>query len=1641
MSQIIFPTNTTTLLVNTLSANKIVYLPPVSTVNAGSAYFIKDICGNAAISSIFIYAAGADTIENRNANSAAALLNANYGSVMLIPDGISNWVVLQHYNTNAITQVITSAPLSIAEVLLTFVVGNTYILANWSPSIGATSYSASFFSNASNSNIGGTLFQTITLIRTTSVKTTTALVANTYYYVIISAINSAGSSLKTSATTFTTNLPPVPQFISITYSGLIFTSIWYPSVTATTYNIVFYQNTTSQSTVGATTFQTFNGVSALTQSTSINATNGYYYYVTVVAVNGALLSPTGISGIILFSTAPGAVTNVSIAFVYPNIAVSWSPSIQTTSYTVVFYQRATPGIPGGTSFQTVTDITGTSQSSSTPATVDYYCYVIVTSVNSSTTTSVTSLSYVQATLRPGSVSNISVTFVYPNIAVSWSASSQTNTYTVVFYQSATPATTGGTSFQTFTAVTGTSQTSSTPATVDYYCYAIITSVNPYTTTTVTSPSYVQATLRPGSVSNISITFVYPNIAVSWSASIQTNTYTVVFYESATPATSGGTSFQTFTGVTATSQTSSNTATLNYYYYAIITSVNPYTTTSVTTATSVQATLAPTVTNVSLSLVYPNLRVTWTSIQASSYTVYFYSSGGSLLETDTPATTSQTSAFALTDGASYYVTVTATNPYSSATVTTSPQQISLQPTVNSVTMSFSGNQATATWTTTSGTTFTVIFYENSSNSTTGGTLIETATSVSGTSRATTATLTSGFYYYATVQAFNANGQSSIVLSSSAIQGAILPTGGSVILNSGLITTSGSVTITPASLATGYTVYISTIPSSTSGYSFTTTTTGSAVNFTPTSSLTGGTIYYATVIAYNIYGNSTSGFTSYGVSASLYANSGTFAFTNASATLQNGPTLAQCRTAYASYGTWISNTAYFNITTQGIQEWTVPDTQSYTIICAGSVGGGVGGNGAILTASISLTAGQVIRIIVGQTGSSAAGGGGSFVLTSNGTPLIVAGGGGGGQGSGNFGTGIPASLTTSGTNGGYNTSGSGGGAGGTNAAGGAVGPYNQYVSGGTLQQIWYGGAGAAGLTGNGTVSSFNSYSAPTSAQTTAVGGYCGIYYGPSTGYSFAYSYGGFGGGAAGGASMEYAGFVYPVFYGWSGGGGGGYSGGGGGSAGAGAGAGANRGGAGGGGGSYCSVTLTSSSVTNTGQGYVTITPNVVPYGGTIVLTPVLAIVQGIVTVTAGSLATTHIVHISTTTTTANSVYNFTITTFGSPVTFAISPPLTAGTVYYAILVPSNIYGNSRAPPYSSAVTAISTVPVGGSIVLNSGCTLLGGSVTITAATNATSYIVYFSTSTNIANSIYNFTTATTGSAVSFTLPSIAAVGTYYAIFLASNGNGNATLTVASSGISVTASYYSSAPIRFTPAGATGPNGPTLSQCRSAYSSFGSWISNTAFFDMTTQGIQKWTVPETRSYTVICAGAGGSGAIITTSISLTLGQVLNIIIGQPPVPAGGYGGSFVFDANGTCLIAAGQVLTTSGQDGSPGGAVGGSGGTNGNNGGTGTNWIIQAPYNFYTGGTGGKGALAYPNFSGSSYGGFGGGGDSGIYAYLDAQGRSTYTQHGGGQGGGGGYSGGGGGGGGGGTAGGGGGSYSATSITSSSLTNSGNGYISIT
>jgi hypothetical protein len=255
-----------------------------------------------------------------------------------------------------------------------------------------------------------------------------------------------------------------------------------------------------------------------------------------------------------------------------------------------------------------------------------------------------------------------------------------------------------------------------------------------------------------------------------------------------------------------------------------------------------------------------------------------------------------------------------------------------------------------------------------------------------------------------------------------------------------------------------------------------------------------------------------------------------FTNAGATGRTGPIISQVRSAYSG-ATWAQNNSFLSMTTQGIQEWTVPATGIYTITCAGAggnKGSGTAGRGYVIVTNQTLNKGQVLKILVGQVGTSAygrGGGGGTFVATSLNIPLVVCGGGGGVNMSDNQ---VGKDAT---------------GIGGADVAG---------SDGAGTQGCGMHGAGGASFTNNSTY-----------ALSFVNGGTGGSM---PAGGCVTISYGGFGGGGGGGNG---------------GGGGGGYSGG--------------NGGennppyyGGNGGGSYCSTTVNSTSYNphNT-AGYVTIT----------------------------------------------------------------------------------------------------------------------------------------------------------------------------------------------------------------------------------------------------------------------------------------------------------------------------------------------------------------------------------------------------------------------------------------------------------------------
>lgn len=237
---------------------------------------------------------------------------------------------------------------------------------------------------------------------------------------------------------------------------------------------------------------------------------------------------------------------------------------------------------------------------------------------------------------------------------------------------------------------------------------------------------------------------------------------------------------------------------------------------------------------------------------------------------------------------------------------------------------------------------------------------------------------------------------------------------------------------------------------------------------------------------------------------------------------------------------------------------------------------------------------------------------------------------------------------------------------------------------------------------------------------------------------------------------------------------------------------------------------------------------------------------------------------------------------------------------------------------------------------------------------------------------------------------------------------------------AALYDFSSHTFTACGATGQSGPAQSSCISAYSG-ASWASNATYFSVT-GGIQSWKVPGTGTYTIDLYGAkggsttastifsGGQGARVRSTITLTEGHVLKILVGQIGgsfgYTGGGGGGTFLYNQTTSSVIAvagggggAGNSggsgyaasLNNSGTYGYPGYApgTGGNGSSsssnggwgmsgaglngNGNGGGVGTSWQSGAnALSFINGGTGaGQSGVDTTLSCTGAWGGFGGGG----------------------------------------------------------------------
>jgi len=734
------------------------------------------------------------------------------------------------------------------------------------------------------------------------------------------------------------------------------------------------------------------------------------------------------------------------------------------------------------------------------------------------------------------------------------------------------------------------------------------------------------------------------------------------------ATASGNGGQTCTSATTSCTVTGLTNGHTYTFTAVATNINGSSLPSSPSNVVTPATVPNAPTGVSATAGNAQATVTWTApvINGGSpitgYTVT--SSPGGFTCTTTGALTCTVTG--LTNGTSYTFTVTATNVVgtslasspSSAVTPAGPPSTPSAPTATVA----STTSATVAWTAPANNGSTITGYTVTSSP--GGLTCTTTGSIT----CTVTGLTTGTSYTFTVTATNVVGTSAASPASSSIIPAGVPT--TPVITGAVVASATSATITwsapssnGGSTITGYTV-------TAAPGGITCTTTSNSCTIT---GLTTGTSYTFTVTATNAIGT---GLPSVSFPATAPS---TLNFTPAGATYYLGPTQSQVNTAYS--GTPLAGVV--TVSGSGIQQWTVPVTGTYTITAAGAQGGTntadsyLGGNGATMSGTFSLTAGTVIDVVVGQRGMgngyASGGGGGSFVVTSAGTPLNIAGGGGGAGDSG--GTGYVGQTTTSG-----------------------LGSWPNFVpgtggnSGASSDGGWGNSGGSFYQNGNGATGSWGQITEASSYATGALGGQ-----GTSSTASCEGGSGGFGGGGAGACN--------------GGGGAGGYS---------------SGAGGGGGAGSYnAGSSQTNTTGNNTGNGYVTI---ILPAPGGLLIAVTPTAPTGVTAVSgAGSATVTWVAPISNggatitgytvsaidSTTPANG--GQTCTTTGA-LTCTVSG-LTAGDSYKFTVTATNIAGTSLASSPSSAV--VPTV-----LVVSHGTTSFaytGGSQTFTVGAGITSLSV--------------------------------------------------------------------------------------------------------------------------------------------------------------------------------------------------------------------------------------------------------------------------------------------------------------------------------
>ena len=279
----------------------------------------------------------------------------------------------------------------------------------------------------------------------------TGLAADTRYYYIVTAVNSAGeseasdrvSATTTSAPAPAPTIPAAPVGVSATGGTKQVTVSW-PAVSgATSYNLYW------SATAGVTkaTGTKISGVTSPTVQNGLTDSTTYYYILTAVNSAGESDASVQVAATTLTSTpsptAPAAPTGVSATGDANQATVSWSTVTGATSYNL--YWSTTSGVTTATG----TKIAGTTSPyvhmGLSAGTAYYY---IVTAVNgageSPASTEAAATTSAPSPSAPAAPTGVTATGGVKQVSVSWSAVSGAASYNLYWGTASGVTTTTGT---------------------------------------------------------------------------------------------------------------------------------------------------------------------------------------------------------------------------------------------------------------------------------------------------------------------------------------------------------------------------------------------------------------------------------------------------------------------------------------------------------------------------------------------------------------------------------------------------------------------------------------------------------------------------------------------------------------------------------------------------------------------------------------------------------------------------------------------------------------------------------------------------------------------------------------------------------------------------------------------------------------------------------------------------------------------------------------------------------------------------------------------------------------------------------------------------------------------------------------------